>query len=54
MVLSCHPAKYAIDKVKTYDIVVDYAGYEENPIVGYVFVAPAEKAKLVSQPRAEN
>jgi hypothetical protein len=48
------PAKYAIDKLKPYDIVLEYAGDEENPIVGYVFVALAEKAKLFSHLTAEN
>ncbi|HEX2472899.1 MAG TPA: hypothetical protein VHJ59_09120 [Nitrososphaera sp.] len=54
MVLFCYPAKYAIDKLKPYDIVLYYVGDEENPIVGYVFVAPAQKAKPVSHPTAEN
>jgi hypothetical protein len=54
MVLFCHPAKYAIDKVKGNDVALDYAGREENPIIGYIFVAPVQKTKLVSHPTAEN
>jgi hypothetical protein len=34
--LFCHPAKYAMDKVKPSDIVLDYARHEENPIVEYI------------------
>jgi hypothetical protein len=35
-------------------LLLYYASDEEYPIVGYVFVAPAQKAKLVSHPTAEN
>jgi hypothetical protein len=54
MVLFCHPAKYGIDKVKPHDIVLDYTGDESKPIIAQIFVAPDEKAKLVSHPTAGN
>jgi hypothetical protein len=50
----CHPAKYAIEKVKPHDIVLDYSGDESKPMIAQIFVAPHEKAKVVSHPTAEN
>lgn len=50
----CHPAKYAIDKVEPHDIVFDYTSDESKPIIAQIFVAPREKAKVVSHPTAEN